>query len=478
MPSHHRASRSLSITTCAVLVSSAGTASARPTAPREFCSAYADAPECNGRSITCTKCHSSTQPVAWNAYGGDMVAALAGKPFDEGAASALAAIEDDDSDGDGLTNIEEIEIGTDPGDPLSSWMPRPEPEDTDNPRYAIGEYDPRYAYKRIQVLFCGSSPSYADTRAFAELDHENQMSALHETLGTCLSSEFWIEEGLKSLAHRKIGPVGAYGVDTNVEIAGIKITIADYNWDYRLWQYVLSGDRDARELLTAKYHIGLDETGAWKRIDGVIPAPDGALGGGQPVEPKYRAGMLTTQWNLVLYTQFSALPRVTAGHAYREYLGLNLSLQQGVSPVEGEPLDLDRKGVTAPTCAQCHSTLDPLAYAFAYYEGIDINRLDLTGNYRSDRPSQRIPDWDTANPRFVVLDQEVGDLVALATVMADSREFQRNLGHMFFVYAVGHEPRPDELDEFDAVWTSLPTDGYSANRLLHRLVDTEAFGTP
>src|SRR5687767_12137358 len=85
----------------------AGIAEAKPTAPREFCSLYAGAPECLGRTITCTKCHTSTQPVAWNNYGVAVFAGLGGQAFDDNLAVALASIEDDDSDGDGLSNIEE-----------------------------------------------------------------------------------------------------------------------------------------------------------------------------------------------------------------------------------------------------------------------------------------------------------------------------------------------------------------------------------
>jgi hypothetical protein len=241
---------------------------------------------------------------------------------------------------------------------------------------------------------------------------------------------------------------------------------------------VLSGDRDARELLTAQYHVGLDDAGDFRKVEGTIPNPSGAFGGGQLLAPEYRAGMLTTQWNLFINIMFAAVPRVAAGHAYREYLGLDLSQNEGIRPVSGEPLDIDDKGVAAQACAQCHSTLDPLSYAFSYYEGIDLNNLNRTGQYRATRPSERIPGWDSAEPEFVVLDRQVDSLVELAAVMSQSREFQRNLAHVFFVYAVGHEPRPDELDEFDAIWTAMPTDGYSANRLLHRLVDTDAFGIP
>ncbi|MBZ5712886.1 DUF1585 domain-containing protein [Nannocystis pusilla] len=451
---------------------------ARPTGPRAFCETYADAPECMGRSVTCNKCHLSTQPVAWNAYGGAVFAALGGGAFDDNIAAALVSIEDDDSDGDGLSNREEIELGTDPGDPLSQWMPRPTPEGAENPSYAIGEYDPSYAYKRVRLLFCGASPSYKEARAFAELDGEAQLAAIHDALAECLESDFWIDEALTSLAHPKIRPVKALGAETDVLISGYKITLADYQWDYRLWQYLLSGDRDARELLTAQYHIGRDDAGNWQRIDGTIPNPPMGFGGGQLLAPEHRAGMLTTQWNLLLNIMFAAVPRVAAGHAYREYLGLDLSLSQGIRPVAGEPLDIDAKGVDAAACAQCHSTLDPLSYAFAYYEGIDLKNLSRTGQYRPERPTERIPGWDEAQPEFVVLDRKVENLVELAQQMAQSREFQRNLADMFFVYAVGHEPLPDELEEFDAVWTAMPADGYSANRLLHRLVDTDAFGVP
>jgi Protein of unknown function (DUF1585) len=451
---------------------------AKPVAPRAFCANYADAPECRGREITCSKCHTSTQPVAWNTYGGAVLAELAGAPFETGLASALQGIEDDDSDGDGLTNLEEIELGTDPGDPLSQWMPRPEPEGDGNPRYDIGEFDHDFAYRRVMLLFCGSSPSFDEATAFAALGGDARDEALHEALSTCLGSDYWLDEALRSLANPKIRPVKAYGAATEVVISGVKITIADYEWDFRLWTHVLTGDRDARELLTAQYHVALDDAGAPVVVEGVVANPPGALGGGQMLVPERRAGMLTTQWNLFLNIMFAGIPRVAAGHAYREYLGLNLSLQQGVRPVVGEPLDIDDKGVDAETCAQCHSTLDPLSYAFAYYEGVDINHLDRTGTFRAERPAEHIAAWADEAPSSVVLDQPAADLVAQARLMADSREFQRNLAHVFFVFAVGHEPQVDELDEFDALWTSLPGDGYSANRLLHRLIDTDAFGAP
>lgn len=456
----------------------AATAHAKPEGPRAFCAAYPDAPECMGRSIACAKCHESTQPVAWNSYGGAVLAALAGGSFEDDLEAALAAVEDEDSDGDGLTNLEEIELGTNPGDPLSSWMPRPEPDGDGNPVYDVGGYDPAFAYKRLQILFCGQSPSFEQQQDFAALEAGEHEAVLHEALAECLESDFWVHEALRELANPKIRPVRAYGRDTEVAIMGFKITIADYDWDYRLWQYILTGDRDARELLTAQYHVGVADDGSFEVVEGTIPTPPMLFGGGQPLEPEFRAGMLTTQWNLFLNIMFAAVPRVAAGHAYREYLGLNLSLLEGVRPVQGEPLDIDAKGVADAACAQCHSTLDPLSYAFSFYEGIDIEHLDRTGTYRPERPAERIPAWEEMAPQAVILDQDASSLVEQAGIMANSPEFQRTLAATFFEYAVGHEPQPDEVVEFEALWTSMPADGYSANRLLHRLIDTEAFGAP
>jgi hypothetical protein len=52
------------------------------------------------------------------------------------------------------------------------------------------------------------------------------------------------------------------------------------------------------------------------------------------------------------------------------------------------------------------------------------------------------------------------------------------MAEMFFEHALSREPGPGEQEAFLALWRSLPEDGYSANRLIHRLVDTRAFGAP
>lgn len=250
------------------------------------------------------------------------------------------------------------------------------------------------------------------------------------------------------------------------------IPLADYAWDYRPFSYILTGHRDARDLLLADYHMGEDG----QVLEGVVPSYENSVfgPGGQPLEPERRAGMITTQWFLVIHTMFSALPRTSAAQPYRAYLGADNAKSEGIFPVEEKPRDVDEKGVDQPTCAVCHSSLDPLAYAFAAYEG--IGRLDDPYDFEASgtfNPT-RTP-WSTESHLF---GEPVSDLVAWAEVAASSEMFQRNLALMFWEHAIGRPPLSDEQEAFQAVWRALPADGYSANRLIERIVLTDAFGVP
>ncbi len=389
------------------------------------------------------------------------------------------ALEDQDADGDGSSNLDEIQLGTNPGNADSLWDPIPE-AGGDNPFYDLGRYDVSFAYRRAMVLYCGHSPRYEDMKELGELEGDAARERLHDDLAACLDGEYWRTTGLRELADPKIKPIKSVGADTTVIIQLFRVVLADYEWDYRLWRYLMSDDRDMRELLTAKYHVGEDEeTGELMRVEGAFDSPIPlALDGGQPLDPEYRAGMLTTQWFLMSNTMFSELPRTTAAQAYRAYLGMDISKTEGIWPVENEPSDVDHKGVDEPACAQCHSTLDPLAYAFAYYEGIILQERNITGTFDPDRPASLLPDWDQVAHTAVLFGDEVSSVVEFGQVASETPAFRRAMTTTLVRHALGRDPWPDEQEEFQALVDSLPEDGYSANRLIHRLVDTAAFGTP
>ena len=456
---------------------------ARPVAPELLCGVYPTIPECSGKIVNCAECHVSAYPPSWNSFGLAVKAKLAaGTTFEQALPAALRAVEQEDSDADGLANLRELELGTLPGDPGSGWSEPAAQQGPENPRYDVGNYDYRFAYRRLSILYCGQSPSYEQLAEFGAgaPDAAGLRQRLHERLAACLDSPHWTKVALPRLADKRIRPLQAAGPHSMVMIGPRRLVVGDYEYDYRMWRYLLTGDRDMRELLTARYHVIEGEDGALKTVGGTIANPDQtALAGGQPLPEETRAGMLTTQWFLTINTMFSALPRTTAAQAYRAYLGADLSSNDGIRPVAGEPADIDDKGVDDPRCATCHSTLDPLAYAFAKYEGIDrMYNGGGFGGYRPDRVMQNMPRWNDAAQQPVIFGQRVNSLPEWARVASESDMFKRNMAEMFFEHALSRKPGPADGQEFTALWRSLPADGYSANRLLHRLVDTRAFGAP
>ncbi len=439
----------------------APTTSAKPVGPRLTCAHYPDIPACRGKIVACTQCHVA--PPELNAYGESIVFALTG-PYEEALPEALAAVEGEDSDGDGLSNLEELVLGTHPGDPQSFFVQAPAPSGPTNPTFDVGTYDAAFAYRRTMIAYCGRSPSYDERAAFDAAG--DKRAILHSTLDTCLGSSFWRGEGLQRLADKRIRPLQAVNVD------GV-IPLADYSWDYRLFVHALTDDRDARDLLLADYHIDVDGN----VVSGVVAGGGGDNVGGQPLAVDKRAGMITTQWFLMIHTMFTELPRTTAAQAYRAYLGQDIARSEGLLPTDGEPKDIDNKGVDDnDTCISCHATLDPLSYAFANYNG--IGGSGGTGAFDANRPS-----WAPSAIEAAILDvplQNVHErgVVDWAQTAADSPLFRQTIAGMFMTHALGRAPRPDELDDLQLLADTFADDGYVASALLHRLIDTDAFGVP
>lgn len=492
----------------AALVGVSREALAKPEAPGIVCDALPEAALCMGRVPDCLLCHVSTAPVSWNPYG---MAVQAGLPreasFAQELPEVLRAIADADADGDTVSNLEELTKGTLPGDMTSVPTQAGGQVSGSNPDYEIGKHDVAYAYKRVSVLYCGHSPSYEEMRPFrdAAVSVEAKQSLLHERLEACLESEYWRREGLMRLADDRIRPITNLGSDSQVVIAvpletlngrpQLHSSMGDYNYDYRLWVHALTGNRDARDLLLAQYYVQENPDGSWTTTEDIIPnTRDDVTASGQLLEKPYRAGMLSTMWFITRNTMFAELPRTTAAAAYRAYLGADIAKMQGLLPVAGEPDDIDNKGVANERCAVCHSTLDPLAYAFANYNGFEFNQdlavvadLFVTGSFRDfgrfgmynpDRPATKMPGWSPTEQQPYLFGQKVSGLRELAQVASESDEFARNLATIFFSHALTREPDAEDLPELNLLWRSLPSDVFSANKLIHRLVDTHAFGAP
>lgn len=317
------------------------------------------------------------------------------------------------------------------------------------------------AYRRVHYDFCGTGPEFVDLLAFRDLDKEAQRTRLHDALDRCLDTEFWmgVDGRVWRMAHPKVRPLEDYSASFR---------------DYGLFVYAHTGDRDVRLALTADFYVGVASDPSGRTLYTRLTEEEvGADAFRLP--PERRAGVLTTLWLLQNQIMFSPLPRTMAAHAYREYLGLDLSLGQGLFPVEGEPVDYDRARVDAPNCAVCHSTLDPLAYPFSRYHGFTW----ISGSYDTERMTR----FEDGPPELLdtpeagwLLGQPVSDLVEWARVAADSDAYARKVVWDYWVMIFDREPVGAEALEAERLARELKTvHGYRVSALLHALIDTEAY---
>lgn len=453
----------------------ASPARAKPIGPSVFCDAYPDSPHCVGRQPTCELCH--TTAPAHNDYGAAIAARLlpdAPRPLPDAQYAAalpevLAAIAGADADGDGTSNLDEVALGTWPGNPSSKPSSQGCDGATQNPYYDVCNYDPTYALRKVSLDICGHSPTYAEVEAFSALPRAAQMERLDQVLDQCLDSEFWIGKNgaLWQLAHEKIRPVGAFKAGEDPGFIGL----SDYYDDYHLFVYAQTDDHDLRDMLTADYYVQRvsDSPTVYQRV---ADLPN------QVVQRERRAGLMTTNWVMVYNVMFAALPRAAAAQAYRAFLGLDIARLEGLYPIAGEPVDYDNKGVSEPGCAVCHSTLDPLSYPFKNYNGFQEPYFQYfeertETHFLGEGP--RMADMPEAG---AVLGQRVDDLVQWAQVAANSTELLVATVSDYWALLIGSAPAPSDA-EFARTWQRLGNENaYSVERMLHDLIHTEAYGAP
>ena len=388
---------------------------------------------------------------------------------------ALAAVESLDSDGDGVSNLVEIQQGTFPGDP-ESYPRNVACAGKPNPTYSVCNYDYHYTFRKVALDFCGFSPTYAQMVQFDALSDAQKAQNIDDTLSFCLKSDLWRGKNgqLWELAHRKIRPVGS--LKAGPEDTGL-VPLADYYDDYDLFTWTQIDDHDAREVLTANYFVTRQSANNMTTYAQAQTIPL------QGVDPTHRAGNLTTAWSLAYFVMFTALPRNAAAQAYRGYLGLDIAKQEGLYPVAGEPKDYDQKGVTQTLCTQCHATLDPLSYPFRNYNGLTGGqaqvvqyvpmRLETVAPFSSQPFLSAIPE------QGYIFNQPVNNLVEWANTAANSDQFARATVLDYWKLLMGGLPTSDENAEFTQLWQRFKTvNNYSVDKMLHELVKTEAYGAP
>jgi len=458
-----------------------------PQATEGLCDVYADTRLCLAGPASCDTCHLGAPP-SLNLYGeavhGELPADAEEDPetFLEALEAALRATESFDSDGDGVTNLEEIEAGSKPGDAQSIPAP-PGTCSADEARVAsLAEHgydtcqrDYAYLLRKLTIDFCGHSPSREELEAIRT--DVNPDDSIDARLAACLDSEHWTAKDgvLWNLAHDKIRPIAALkaGDDPGA------IPLGDYEDDYALYVWTMMDGHDVRDQLTAQYFV--------KRVEGATTSYERTAGPPklfplqalQTIPKDQRVGLVSTRWFLVFFTMFTPIPRTTAAQAYRSYLGYDIAKMEGLQPVAGEPIDYDKKDVQAPACAVCHATLDPLSYPFSRYNGLgsagpryDADRLE---RFASSEGPQIVDTPESG----VLLGETVDDLVDWGRVAANSDAFAQNVVRDLWLHLIGGPPTSHDAEAFERLWQDLQVrHAYSVEAMIHDLIRTEAYSVP
>ncbi len=468
-------------------------AEAKPPATKGFCAVYPNVPACASKEVSCDTCHAVVP--ARNAFGLSVEQALlvqsprplSDADFLSGLPAALKAVESLDSDGDSVTNLAEFLAGTIASDASS----RPQQKTCDPATgsappgaWNVCGYDLRYAYRKMTIDVCGRTPTFEEEAAFA-----GTREALHAALDVCFKSEHWRGPNgvVWNLANSKIKPLRSLKAGSPDTLA----PLGDYDDDYALFVYSQIDDHDARALLTAQFYVA-KSTGVptvytpFQRTVLQDRQARPLRSASQPLDQNQRAGMITTRWFRAINTMFTSVPRTTAAQAYRAYLGFDIALLQGLRSDAPDSPDYDNKGIREAGCAVCHKTLDALTYPFSRYEGID--RDGMTGmpgvsEFRADRMSRfamaegarilEVPE------KGLLLGREVASVVEWAKVASESDEFAQKLVLDYWKLLVGSEPRGLDATAFTNLWKRLRNENnYQTQKMIHDLVDTEAYGAP
>lgn len=164
----------------------------------------------------------------------------------------LKVIEMLDSDGDGVSNVEEIFLGAMLGDVDNKLKVSMFLYGESNLDYMVGEWDYGFVFWWVLVIYCGWLSSYEENQLFVLVD--DFYVILYVKLDECFNSAYWWDEVVLCMGD---------GVIRVIDFGML------WKWDDCLFCYVFLGDIDLRDLLLVKYYVW-ELDGVLVKIEGVI----------------------------------------------------------------------------------------------------------------------------------------------------------------------------------------------------------------
>ncbi len=234
---------------------------------------------------------------------------------------------------------------------------------------------------------------------------------------------------------------------------------------------VLDDDGLLDTLLTADFT--LTEDPELLALYGVTLPADHVAGDPVPLPATERSGLLTQASVMARHAHANQTSPVHRGKLVRENF-LCQSLPPPPPTVDNTPPSPDPNATTRerfeqhredPSCAGCHSLIDPVGFTFENYDGIGAWR-DQEGDLTVDASGELIE---------TDVDGVLVGAVELSGKLAQSEQVQQCVTTQWFRFAFGRFESTDDHCSTDALQVSFAQSGGDVRQLIRELVLSDAF---
>jgi hypothetical protein len=236
---------------------------------------------------------------------------------------------------------------------------------------------------------------------------------------------------------------------------------------------ILEGDGSLQTLLTADYGFMNEELASFYGDD-VLDTVTGSEFRRVQLDPARRAGLLTTAGLMATHANLNQSSPVFRGKFVREQLMCD-TLPLPPNDLVIEPPELDPTKTTKeqfeeiganPSCAGCHSLMNPIGFIFEHYDGV--------GQWRDQQNGK---DIDATGDVVATedIDGTYDGAVELSYALADSYQVQECVTSQWFRFAYNRTVTPEDSCSIEQLNQVFADSGYDIKTLLVALTQTNAF---
>ena len=236
---------------------------------------------------------------------------------------------------------------------------------------------------------------------------------------------------------------------------------------------VLDGDGSLETLLTADFSFMNEELASFYGED-VLDSVTGPEFRRVQLDPDRRAGLLSSAGLMATHANSNQSSPVFRGKFVREQLMCD-TLPPPPNNLVIVPPELDPSKTTKeqfeeiganPSCAGCHSLMNPIGFIFEHYDGI--------GQWR-DQQNGKIIDATGEVIKTDDIDGEYDGAIELATALAGSAQVQECVASQWFRFAYNRTVTADDSCSIEQLNDVFLSSNLNVKELLVALTQTNAF---